>query len=302
MIYHFFLWSTILFWGLSFVATSVIIDTLPPVITAMIRFLIAWLVLVILTKSHKPYGNLKHRLLCGLWGITLYFIFENLALGYTSPTNVSLIISTIPMFNLVYLKIFSSVTISKKNVVGSIIAFLGVSVVIIGDQFRLEVNPFGDFLTILAVIAWIMYTHYIIEIEKKNTSKPRKNEFLRTLSVTRSITFWGFVFLIPPSIIEFFSFKGNIFLPFQSPKIIFSLLYLGIVCSSLAYYFWNESLKHLGPRKTTNSLFTIPIITAFAQGIFLKDVPHLTTIIGGILVIAGLFYSENKTESNHDHL
>ncbi|HRW33619.1 MAG TPA: DMT family transporter [Thermotogota bacterium] len=302
MIYHIFLWSTIVFWGLSFVATSVIIDTLPPVMTAMIRFLIAWFVLIIITKGHKPYGSLKHRLLCGLWGITLYFVFENFALRYTSPTNVALIISTIPMFNLIYLKMFSSINISKKNVAGSLTAFLGVGVVIVGDQFRLEVNPLGDLLTIFAVIAWIMYTHYLIEIEKKNNDHSQKNDFFRTLSVTKSITFWGFIFLIPPSAVEFFSFKGDILLPFQSPQIIISLLYLGIFCSSLAYYFWNESLKHLGPRKTTNSLFTIPIVTAFAQGIFLKDVPHLTTIIGGTLVIAGLFYSENKSESKHDHL
>ncbi|MFW6248143.1 MAG: DMT family transporter [Bacteroidota bacterium] len=295
MKYHFFLWSTVIFWGLSFVATSVIIQTFPPILTAMIRFFIAWIVLIILTKNHQPYGRLKYRILCGLWGITFYFIFENLALKYTTPTNVSLIISTIPMFNLLYLKIFSSLQINKKNIIGSVIAFFGVAVVIIGDQFRLEVNPIGDLLTIFAVIAWIMYTHYLIETEKLNHQQNQTKDFYRTLSVTKSITFWGFVFLIPASIIEFFFFDTIVFNPLNNGPLMISLLYLGVFCSSIAYYFWNEAIKHLGPRKTTNSLFTIPIITALAQGILLKDIPHLTTIIGGILVITGLFYSENAS-------
>ncbi len=294
MIYHIFLWSTVIFWGLSFVATSVIIEQIPPIMTAMIRFFIAWIVLIFLTKGHKPYGSLKNRLLCGFWGISLYFIFENLALNFTSPTNVALIISTIPMFNLVYLKLFSSAKISRKNIIGSMIAFLGVSIVIIGDQLRFEVSPLGDILTICAVIAWIMYTHYLIEIEKKNSESSQKNNFLRTLSVTKSITFWGLILLIPPSVFEFVYAENNFLAQLKDVKIIISLLYLGVLCSSVAYYFWNESLKHLGARKTTNSLFTIPVITALAQAFVLKDIPHITTIIGGTLIITGLFYSENK--------
>lgn len=295
MKYYIFLWSTILFWGLSFVATSIIIETLPPIFTAMVRFFIAWICLIILTKGHKPYGGLKSRILCGLWGITLYFVFENIALKYTTPTNVSLLISTIPMFNLLYLKLFSSIKIQRKNIIGSVIAFSGVATVIIGDQFRLEVNLIGDLLTICAVVAWIMYTHYLIEIEKKNTENGQNNDFFRTLSVTKSITFWGFLLLIPASIIELVFVKTNLLVNFQNGKVLINLLYLGIMCSSVAYYFWNESIKHLGPRKTTNSLFTIPIVTALAQSFILNDIPHLTTIFGGTLVIIGLFYSENST-------
>ncbi len=294
MKYYLYLWSTILFWGLSFVATSIIIETLPPIFTAMIRFFIAWICLLILTKGHKPYGGLKDRILCGLWGITLYFVFENIALKYTTPTNVSLLISTIPMFNLLYLKLFSSIKIQKKNIIGSTIAFIGVATVIIGDQFRLEVNLIGDLLTVCAVIAWIMYTHYLIEIEKKNTEISQKSNFFRTLSVTKSITFWGFVLLIPASMIELIFVKTNLVVNIQNGKVVFSLLYLGILCSSIAYYFWNESIKHLGPRKTTNSLFTIPIVTALAQSFILNDIPNITTIIGGTIVIIGLFYSENS--------
>ena len=200
------------------------------------------------------------------------------------------------MFNLLYLRFFSKLKVHRKNIIGSIIAFLGVSTVIIGDQFRLEINPLGDLLTVFAVIAWIMYTHYLIEIEKKNTGNHRRNGFFRTLSVTKSITFWGFILLIPASVIELFFVKVNLFLPLTDTTVLVSLLYLGIFCSSIAYYFWNESIKHLGPRKTTNSLFTIPIVTALAQAFILNDIPHITTIIGGTFVIIGLFYSENSTK------
>jgi drug/metabolite transporter (DMT)-like permease len=72
------------------------------------------------------------------------------------------------------------------------------------------------------------------------------------------------------------------------------MLYLGLICSSIAYYFWNESIRKLGSRKTTNAIYIMPLITAFSQAILLKDIPHMATIIGGVFVIVGLFYTEKK--------
>lgn len=182
----------------------------------------------------------------------------------------------------------------KRNLIGSIVSFSGVAIVIIGDQFRFEVNLIGDLLTVGAVIAWIMYTHYLMELEKTNSRISKKKDSLRTLAVTKSLTFWGFILLIPASIIESFFTDISVTANAFDTQIVFSFLYLGIICSSFAYYFWNESIKNVGPRYTTNTLFTIPILTAIAQSIILKDIPPFTTIIGGILILAGLFYSENK--------
>jgi len=294
MRYHIYLWSAAFFWGVSFIATTVIVEVLPPVNTALIRFLLAWLVLAILTKGKKPQGKLKDRFFGGLWGITLYFIFENYALKYTSPTNVSLIISTIPLFNLIFLRVFSKVRIDKRHLTGSLIAFTGVAVVIIGDQFRLEVNPIGDLLTFGAVIAWLMYTHHVVQIEKQKALEKKIYGPADTLTLTRSITFWGFLMLIPSSLIEYVSHPFDYLILFTDWRIILSMLYLGLICSSLAYYFWNESIRKLGSRKTTNAIYIMPLITAVSQAIVLKDIPHTITIIGGVFVVAGLFYSESK--------
>jgi drug/metabolite transporter (DMT)-like permease len=294
MKYYIYLWSTAFFWGVSFIATSVIVEVLPPINTAMIRFLFAWLILAAIARGKKPLGSLKDRFLGGLWGITLYFAFENYALKYTTPTNVSLIISTIPLFNLLFLRVFSKVKTDKRHLTGSLIAFVGVAIVIIGDQFRLEVNPIGDLLTFGAVISWIMYTHHIVQIEKQKTLQKKEHGSSDTLAITRSITFWGFLLLVPSSIGEYISQPFNYFEILSDWKILLSMLYLGLICSSIAYYFWNESIRKLGSRKTTNAIYIMPLITAFSQAILLKDIPHMATIIGGVFVIVGLFYTEKK--------
>jgi drug/metabolite transporter (DMT)-like permease len=36
----------------------------------------------------------------------------------------------------------------------------------------------------------------------------------------------------------------------------------------------------------------MPLITAVSQAILLGDIPHIATILGGVFVIAGLFYTE----------
>lgn len=72
---------------------------------------------------------------------------------------------------------------------------------------------------------------------------------------------------------------------------------MGIVCSGLAYVLWAEALKKAERTVTvSNMLFLEPAITSVLGYIFLKEVPSAGTVIGGILILAGLWYfSENET-------
>jgi len=114
------------------------------------------------------------------------------------------------------------------------------------------------------------------------------------LAVTRDMTLWGFLVLIPFSIFENFNSKIVFFEGFLDWKAVSGLLFLGVLCSSLGYFFWNKALQKLGARYTTNGIYFMPFVTALFEAIFLKNFPGVLTITGGALIIFGLFISEKK--------
>jgi len=84
-----FLSITVVLWGISFVATSVVVRYIPPIIAGFIRFSIASIFLMIFVRKNVKYSKKEvfYLIMTGFFGITAYFIFENTALMYTTPSN-----------------------------------------------------------------------------------------------------------------------------------------------------------------------------------------------------------------------
>ncbi len=287
--YRLLVWLTAIFWGGSFVATKVVIAQYPPVFVAAIRFGIAYSVLFLIQR--KPSGARKSSVLwAGLWGITLYFLFENLGISLTSPTNAVLIISLIPVMHMIFFWIFGKTKIRRGQWIGGCIAFLGVGIVITNGQLTLGVHPLGDLLMFGACFAWILYTFHIINTHPDQ----KKRESLNTIAVTREVTFWGMIFLIPFSVGEMLVVQPPLQTLVPSLSSILGLLFLGVCCSSLGYVFWNLAIRHIGPQSTTNAIYLMPVITAFFEAVILNQMPSLFTIIGGSLVILGLMVCESN--------
>jgi len=287
--YHILLWITAIFWGVSFVATGIIVNKVPPFSAAAVRFFIAWIALFLINRK-KTGLPFKHIFLAGLWGVTMYFVFENAALQYTSPTNTSLIISTIPLVNLFYLKFFQKQKFGLFSYIGSAVSFIGVAVVILNGVLVLKLNPLGDILVFGATVSWIMYTHYFLSIQKSLEVKKE----IPLIAATREITFYGFISLLPFAIFEYFNTPFDISIFVTDSSVLFGTLYLGIFCSSLGYLFWNKSIQKLGARYATNAIYMLPLITAVAEIIIMNKLPNIYLLIGGIMVVAGLFIAESK--------
>jgi len=288
MVYHLLLWLTVCFWGVSFVATKVVVSVFPPFFAAILRFLLAWVFLWLFTRK-RAYGKRKDLVLAGLWGVTLYFVFENLGLVYTLPTNAVLIISLVPLLNLLYLSLFRKQRLTILQISGAVIAFTGVCIVFLNGNIYLRLNPVGDLLIFGSAISWVFYTHYILRVEEEKSQKNGD-----ALAVTRSITGWGTLFLIPFGAMEHLIGRSQWSLQSLGWPFFIGLLFLSLCCSSVGYYLWNTAIRHLGPRHTTNALYLMPIITGVAEALILGSIPNRYTLIGAFFVLLGLYISEQK--------
>ncbi|MCD6550934.1 DMT family transporter [Thermotoga sp.] len=274
---RFLAWLVIVFWGISFLATKVVVQSLNPFLAGFLRFLLAFLFLGLVSGRRPKLFN-RDVFLAGFWGVFGYFAFENSALMFTEPTNAAIIVSSAPIFFL----LFSHVVQKKRTTVGMYLgvslSFLGVVLVILNGRFVLKLNPLGDLLAFGAALSWVFYTYHVERL--KNLSFPEN----------AGIMFWGMVLFLP------FSAGKSHQLPDMNSLVIVSLLYLGLLCSGLAYFLWNRTIERLGSRRATNMIYYIPVVTAVVEHTVKMKLPSALLIGGVVLVVLGLSIFEKEVE------
>ena len=81
------------------------------------------------------------------------------------------------------------------------------------------------------------------------------------------------------------------------PEVVFNLLFLGLLCSMIAYLLWAWVMGKLGAIKTNNYLYVQPIITMIIAAILFGKADPITLIgcFGCFLIIGGLWLGDYMT-------
>lgn len=284
VLYHLLAFFVAAVWGVSFVSTSKLLDAgIQPTEIYIIRFVIAYLVILALTFRKLMSDSLKDEalfMICGLCGGSIYYIGENTALQYTLVTNVSLLVTLSPIITVLLTKMmYKTEQLSKGFIVGSIIAFIGVACVIFNSSFNIEVKPLGDLLSIFAAVSFAIYC---IVVKKLNARYD-------TLFISRKIFFYGVITALP-----FLTFQDHFmdFAILKEPVVWMHILFLGVVCSMLAFILWNEAINKLGASRASNYLYFSPVITLIASVWLLNENVSIVGYIGCALTIGGVIVSE----------
>ncbi len=271
-------------WGITFVSSRIVLATYTPYELLAIRFTMAYVVLWIIKPQPLKIKSIKselYYLMAGLTGVFGYFLLENTALLYTSVSNVGLLLAAVPIFVAIVLHIFTDdEKFERKFLYGFVIAFSGIAMIIYNGQVNLEVNPFGDFLAILAGIMWAFYSLALKKIEQDVSS----------LVQTRRVFFYGSLF----SLIGMFIIKGGTDLTGMFVDGIWlHVFFLGLLGSGACYVLWSQSMKWIGAVRTTNYIYLMPLFTMLASALVLGESITKLMIIGCILILTGVYVAEN---------
>jgi drug/metabolite transporter (DMT)-like permease len=286
--YHLMALLTVSIWGLTFVSTKVLLEQgLAPATIFFIRTGIAYL--AIWPFARKPFvTSWKDEmtfLLLGMTGGSLYFLAENTALAYTLASNVSLIICTAPILTtLLYKAIHRSEKIPLHFIAGSLLAFLGVWLVVENGNSLLHINPLGDMLALLAAFMWACYSLLL----KPLTS--RYNPFF----ITRKVFFYGLLTILPWFIYEPITVPTAVLL---KPIVFWNLLFLGLIASLLCFVLWSLAAKRLKIVRLNLYIYFSPAVTLVASGLFLGEPITRMALIGAALIMGGVSLAEiNHTQ------
>ena len=275
--------ATILIWGTTFISTKVLLREFSPIEILFLRFLLGFAALH-LVRGKLPFRSWKEERLyagAGLTGVTLYFLFENIALTYTFASNVGVIISIAPFFTAFLANwLLDGEPLRKRFFVGFAAALTGIILIGLNGNFVLKLNPVGDILATLAAVVWACYS-----ILMKKIGAFRMN----MVFCTRKVFFYGLLFMLP----ALFIFDCRLGLErFASPVNTLNLLYLGFGASALCFVTWNWAVRILGAVKTTVYIYLVPVVTVVSSVIILHETITPLAIAGTALTLTGLIVSQ----------
>ena len=211
--------------------------------------------------------------------LTLYFIFENYGVKYSSSTVSAIIIATIPLVTPVGAFIFLKENLGFKNIAGIAISFTGVGVIVMEKGFSINSKWYGLAFLFLSVLSAVGYSIVL----KKMTVK--YNVF--TLTTYQHLL--GLLLFLPLFFI--FSFREVVNTPLHADFVI-PLVELGVLASAVAFLCFTVGIRNLGASRATAFSNTIPVFTVIFAYFILDEILSLQKAIGMAVVIAGLFLAQ----------
>ncbi len=277
----------VILWGTTFVSSKVLLNEgLMPSDIFFYRFLIAYVLLGLVVRHKLWADNIKDELTLfglGVMGGSLYFLLENMALIYSTSANVSVIVSTTPLLTALLLAIFyRNERLNRLQIMGTILAFIGMVFVVLNGQLILHLNPLGDTLAFGASLTWATYSLLMRRIMNKYDS-----DF-----ITRKVFAYGLLTILP-----YFLFIKPLNIDFEvlsRTSVLINLAFLGILASIVGYLLWNWVMKKIGAVRATSYIYSQSFITMVAAVCFLDERITWMAILGTCILVCGLFFVLKK--------
>ena len=284
---HLLAFFTVLIWGTTFVSTKVLLQSFTPYEIVLFRFVLGYLALWALYP--KPL-RLQHKkqewyfVAAGLCGMTLYYLFENVALSNSPASTVGVIVSIAPFFTAVFAHFFlKDEQLRPSFFIGFICAIVGIVFISWNGGVAFHIQPIGVLLSVLSAMVWGIYAVLGRKISAFG---------YHTIQTTRRTFFYGIVFIIPVLM------KLGMHLdirPFLQPVNILNVLYLSLGASAVCFVTWNIAVATIGATKTSAYIYITPVISVLSSALILHEALTVFTILGTALTLIGLILSEYRT-------
>ena len=287
-------------WGATFVIIKVALNDVSPLAFVATRFVLAAVILFPFYLKIKNNFN-KILTLSGILLGTMFFLgfaTQTIGLKYTTATKSGFITGTFVLFTPVFQLLFERKKPSKGNLLGVLFVLAGLillsskgaSILDIFHEIGSGFNV-GDFFTLLCAVFFAMYLVYLDILTKKYEFFPLVILQVGTTAVL------GILFAFCLSSFNIETFKIEI-----TKNVIFALLYTSILATVVSTTLQTKYQKFLTPTKVGIILSFEPIFSAITAFIILSERISRFSLIGGILIFAGLLVTElfDKFKFNHE--
>jgi drug/metabolite transporter (DMT)-like permease len=272
---------SISFWGISFVSTKAVVDTIEPYTLLALRFAIGALFLLALLVVKRypltlPLQYIPHVIVLSVLGVFIHQVIQATALLSIDASAAGWMISFSPVFTVILSMLFLHEKMTWLRSAGMLIAIIGVLMVTSarsGQSPGFEVN-FGYILMVLSTLNWAVYSVLL-----KRLRVP-----LPSLIVTFYMSLLGCLLSIPFLLRS----KGWENMTFLTNTEWAHILFLGIFVSGVGYWYWAKALEVMEATRVSMFLYLEPLVTFIAAVLLLHEKILFISILGGIIIILGV--------------
>lgn len=273
-------------WGFAFVVVKDSVDTIPPVYMVSIRYTIAAVLLgFVLIPQFKKLNRYYwiHGAVTGLM-LALGYITQTIGCKYTTAGKnaflTTIYVILIPLI---------SWPLNKKRphfvvFLSAVMALVGIGLLALRNEGGVLGFNVGDILTL---ICGLFYALHIIF-----TAKFSQNKNPVILTWIQFIVAAVFSWAVSPLIDGSFSVAL-----LKSSRVIFSMLYLGIFSSLVAFLLQNICLKYMESSLASLFLSLESVFGVIFSAIFLRERMTLVMIIGCVLIFAAITIADQFHEN-----
>ena len=282
-----------LLWAANAVVGRLAVPLISPVTLNFLRWVLAFGILLPLGAwVLRPHSGLwthwRRFALLGLLGVGAYNALQYLALQTSSPLNVTLVASSMPLWMLAMGRLFFQAPVQRQQVLGALLSIAGVVLVLArgdgGQLARLRLVP-GDLYMLAATIAWAWYSWLLARRAEPDAIRADWAAFL----LAQIVFGLGWSGLMTAGEWALTDARIQWGWPLAA-----ALLFVAVGPAVLAYRFWGLGVQHAGP--TVAGFFgnLTPLFAAVMSALFLGEAPRLYHAAAFALIVAGIVVSARR--------
>lgn len=286
-----------LFWAGNAIVGRLVHDLISPFTLNLLRWSMAFVLLLplagyVLRKRSVIWQCWRQYAVLGVLGIGSYNALLYLALKTSSPMNVTLVSSSMPVWMLAIGRIWFGTPISGRQAVGAVLSIVGVAVVLSrGDpQLLLGLHLVaGDWFMLLATMVWSMYSWLLARSAQTLPGQESIRSNWAAFLMAQLVFGLGWSAVLAGGE----ALTGHVMLK-PSWTLAASMLFIVVCPAILAYRFWGEGVRRAGPATAGFFANLIPLFTALLSIPILGQMPQLYHVLAFALIVGGIVVSSRR--------
>ena len=309
-----------LLWAGNAVVGRMVHELVPPVLLNLLRWSLAFVLLLplaagVLRPASALWRQWRHYALLGLLGIGLYNTLQYMALQTSTPLNVTLVGSSMPLWMLALGTLFFGLRITRRQAAGAALSMLGVLLVLSRGQWSallaLRLVP-GDLFMLLATLSWSLYSWLLVPAARAPANGANGADGADGASAASAADrengadglrgHWAH-FLMAQLVFGVgwsgLLAGGEWALGSPAPVVwgmplVLALLFIAVGPAIIAYRCWGMGVQRVGPAVAGFFTNLTPLFAALLSAVFLGEVPHWYHAGAFVLIVGGIVVSSSR--------
>ena len=266
-------------WGSAFMFIKIATPELGPIALVNIRLAVAGLIFIpfLLQEKYLKHfrSNLKNILVLSIVNTALPFSLFAYASLESSSNMLSILNGTTAIMAVVISTIWLKVKLNIFQIMGVFIGLFGI--VVLANPDNVYISTKATIFCLGAAFCYALSANYIQKFAHKTN----------TIVLIGWSLVLASIFLLPLTIF-------NLPSQFPSNNAIFSILWLGVISTGIAFLGYVRLIEKVGAVKTSTVAYFIPVFGVIWGYVFLGEPITLQILIGMMLILAGIIFTNKR--------